>query len=57
MIIHPYLLMKEALKEADKGFVEGGVPVGALIVDAAGEVIARAHKGGNEFLQYRRTLS
>ena len=43
MIIDPYLLMKEALKEADKGFAEGEVPVGALIVDAGGEVIARAH--------------
>src|SRR4030042_5992973 len=43
MIIDPYLLMQEALKEADKGLAEGEVPVGALIVDAGGEVIARAH--------------
>ena len=43
MIIDPYLLMQEALQEADKGFAEGEVPVGALIVDAGGDVIARAH--------------
>ena len=43
MIIDPYLLMKEALKEADKGFGEGEVPVGAVIADAGGVVIARAH--------------
>jgi tRNA(adenine34) deaminase len=35
--------MKEALKEAAKGFDEGEVPVGAVIVDPAGAIVARAH--------------
>lgn len=35
--------MKEALQEAKKGFDEGEVPVGAVIVDPAGSIIARAH--------------
>jgi tRNA(adenine34) deaminase len=43
MVFDPYLLMKEALKEADKGFAEGEVPVGAVVADAGGLIIARAH--------------
>ncbi len=35
--------MKEALQEAAKGFDEGEVPVGAVVVDQAGSVVARAH--------------
>ena len=35
--------MKEALQEAKKGFDEGEVPVGAVIVDPAGAIVARAH--------------
>jgi tRNA(adenine34) deaminase len=35
--------MKEALLEATKGFGEGEVPVGAVIVDPAGSIVARAH--------------
>jgi len=35
--------MKEALLEATKGFDEGEVPVGAVIVDPAGSIVARAH--------------
>jgi tRNA(adenine34) deaminase len=35
--------MKEALQEAAKGFDEGEVPVGAVIVDPAGAIVARAH--------------
>ena len=35
--------MKEALQEAARAFDEGEVPVGAVIVDPAGAVIARAH--------------
>jgi tRNA(adenine34) deaminase len=37
------LLMKEALREAAKGFDEGEVPVGAVIADPAGAIVARAH--------------
>ena len=35
--------MKEALQEATKGFGEGEVPVGAVVVDSAGAIVARAH--------------
>jgi len=35
--------MKEALQEAAKGFDEGEVPVGAVIVDSSGTIVARAH--------------
>src|SRR5512136_720559 len=35
--------MKEALQEATKGFEEGEVPVGAVVVDPAGAIVARAH--------------
>ena len=35
--------MKEALREAAKGFDKGEVPVGAVIVDPAGFIVARAH--------------
>jgi tRNA(adenine34) deaminase len=35
--------MKEALQEATKGFDEGEVPVGAVVVDPAGAIVARAH--------------
>ncbi len=43
MVFDPYLLMKEALDEAGKGFAEGEVPVGALVADEGGGIIARAH--------------
>lgn len=35
--------MKEALQEAAKGFEKGEVPVGAVIVDPGGDIVARAH--------------
>jgi tRNA(adenine34) deaminase len=35
--------MKEALQEAAKAFDEGEVPVGAVIVDPSGTIVARAH--------------
>jgi len=35
--------MKEALLEAAKGFDEGEVPVGAVVADLAGSIVARAH--------------
>jgi tRNA(adenine34) deaminase len=36
-------LMREALKEALKGLEAGEVPVGAVLADGAGEIVARAH--------------
>jgi tRNA(adenine34) deaminase len=35
--------MREALDEAQKALLHGDVPVGAVILDAAGAVLARAH--------------
>ena len=35
--------MREALAEAEKGIGQGEVPVGAILIGPAGEVIARAH--------------
>jgi tRNA(adenine34) deaminase len=35
--------MREALAEAEKGALEGEVPVGALLVSPTGDIIARAH--------------
>ena len=37
--------MDIALEEAQKAFDEGEVPIGAVIVDDLGKVIAKAHKG------------
>ena len=38
-----FSFMKEALQEATKGFEKGEVPVGAVIVDPGGAIVARAH--------------
>ena len=43
MSIDPYHLMDLALEEAEKGFREGEIPVGAVIADAQGRVISKAH--------------
>ena len=36
-------LLKLALEEAQKGLSEGGVPVGAILADQAGNVLGRGH--------------
>ena len=36
-------LMDEALVEADKAYREDEVPIGAVVVDAHGNILARAH--------------
>ncbi len=43
MPVDVYHLMKEALYEAEKAAAQGEVPVGAVVVDAGGKVVARAH--------------
>ena len=35
--------MKIALKEAQKAFLKDEVPVGAVIADASGQIVAKAH--------------
>lgn len=37
------LYMKEALREARIAYDKGEVPIGAIIIDKQGEIIARAH--------------
>jgi tRNA(adenine34) deaminase len=36
-------LMKHALREAEKGFEKGEVPIGALLCDPDGKIVAKAH--------------
>jgi tRNA(adenine34) deaminase len=43
MVFDPHIMMEEALQEAAKGFAEGEVPVGAVVADVDGLIIARAH--------------
>lgn len=38
-----YRLMKEALKEAERGLTKGEVPVGAVLAGSDGQIVARAH--------------
>ncbi len=43
MSLDLYQLMAEALKEAEKGFMRGEVPVGAVLTGPEGHIISRAH--------------
>ena len=36
-------LLQEALEEARKGLQEGGLPIGSVLVDKQGEIVARGH--------------
>ncbi len=36
-------LLREALAEARRGLSEGGLPIGSVLADAAGRVVARGH--------------
>jgi cytosine deaminase len=36
-------LLQEAVAEARKGAAEGGLPIGSLLADSAGRVVARGH--------------
>lgn len=38
-----HALMDAALAEARKSYDEGGLPIGAVLVDAAGNIVARGH--------------
>lgn len=38
-----YHLMRQALLEAEKAYLEGEVPVGAVLVDPEGRILSRAH--------------
>lgn len=36
-------LLQEALEEARKGLVEGGLPIGSVLADLSGRIVARGH--------------
>ena len=36
-------LLREALAEARRGLAEGGLPIGSVLADAAGRIVARGH--------------
>jgi len=36
-------LLQEALEEARKGMREGGLPIGSVLADCAGNIVARGH--------------
>ncbi len=36
-------LLYEALREARQGLAEGGLPIGSVLADAAGQIVARGH--------------
>jgi cytosine/creatinine deaminase len=36
-------LLREAIEEAQKGLREGGLPIGSLLADASGNIVARGH--------------
>jgi cytosine/creatinine deaminase len=37
------VLLYEALEEAKKGLREGGLPIGSVLADSAGRIVARGH--------------
>jgi creatinine deaminase len=43
MQVDPYALLEIALEEAEQGLREGGIPIGAALFDAAGNVLGRGH--------------
>ncbi len=36
-------LLDEAIKEAKQGLAEGGIPIGSVLADADGNIVARGH--------------
>ena len=36
-------LLQEAIKEAELGRAEGGLPIGSVIANQAGEIVSRGH--------------
>jgi len=41
--LDPYYFMQEAINEAKNGWIEGEVPVGALLIDNSDRVLAKNH--------------
>ena len=38
-----HALLREAILEARRGLAEGGIPIGSVLADAAGNILARGH--------------
>ncbi|QDU32647.1 tRNA-specific adenosine deaminase [Poriferisphaera corsica] len=36
-------LLNEAIKEAERGLAEGGLPIGSILANSSGQIIARGH--------------
>ena len=36
-------LLREALKQAQQGLAEGGLPIGSVLADKSGQIVARGH--------------
>lgn len=41
--MNPQALLLEALAEARAGLAEGGLPIGSVLADGAGKIVARGH--------------
>jgi cytosine deaminase len=41
--MNEYELLREALAEARVGLAEGGLPIGSVLADASGRIVARGH--------------
>jgi cytosine deaminase len=41
--MHEQQLLAEAISEAKKGLLEGGLPIGSVLADRSGQVVARGH--------------
>jgi cytosine/creatinine deaminase len=41
--MNPRVLLQEALAEARNGLQEGGLPIGSVLADRSGKIIARGH--------------
>jgi len=41
--MHEQMLLAEAISEAKKGLLQGGLPIGSVLADRKGRVIARGH--------------
>jgi len=42
-MLDDHALLAEAIKEAEAGLAEGGLPIGSVLADAQGHVVARGH--------------
>jgi cytosine deaminase len=43
VLMNDLALLQEALEEARKGLAEGGLPIGSVLADSQGRIVARGH--------------